>query len=153
MFHIAHVNKVNHDQAPQVTQTELAGDLLGCFHVGLERRLLNTFFLGSTTRVDINRHQRFRGVDDNGTARFQFDLLAVDRLELFFELVARKQRLLVAIELHPALIARHHGLEEVAGAVIDLAVIDEHFLNIGGEIIPDGANDEIVFLVDQGQCR
>ena len=69
---------------------------------------------------------------------------------MFFELVPRKQRLLVTIELDAPLIAGHHGLEEVTRAAVDLTVVDEHFLNIGGEIITDGTNDEIVFLVDQG---
>src|SRR5207249_11240503 len=52
--------------------------------------------------------------------RFQLDLLAIDRLELFFELVPRKQRLLVTIELDAPLIAGHHGLEEVTRAAVDL---------------------------------
>jgi len=47
VFHLAlvalrfHVDEIDHDQAAQVAQAQLARDFLGCFEVGAERRLLD----------------------------------------------------------------------------------------------------------------
>ena len=36
-----HVDEVDDDEPGQVAQAQLAGDLFGCLHIGLERRLLD----------------------------------------------------------------------------------------------------------------
>ncbi len=80
VFHFAlvlgrlHVNEVDHDQAAQVAQAQLAGDLVGGFAVGAESRFLDVAALGGAAGVDVNRHQRFGVVDDDSAAGRQGNL-------------------------------------------------------------------------------
>ncbi len=76
--------------------------------------------------------------------------MAINGLELTFKTGLGKNWLLVAVEFYPSLITRHHRLEKVSSATVDLAVIHPHLLNIRREVIPNRANDQIVFLIDQG---
>jgi hypothetical protein len=52
---LLHVDEVDHDQAGEVAQAQLAGDLLGGLEVGLERSLLDIEFAGRLARVDVDR--------------------------------------------------------------------------------------------------
>ena len=44
-----HVDKVDNDQATQVTQAQLTGDFIGRFQVGFERRFFDIATLGRAT--------------------------------------------------------------------------------------------------------
>src|SRR5690606_22028232 len=50
-----HVDEVDHHQAAQVAQAQLAGHLVGGLQVGLERGLLDVAALGGAGRVDVDR--------------------------------------------------------------------------------------------------
>ena len=78
-------------------------------------------------------------------------LMAVYRFQLLLKLVLGKQRFFLAVQLDAAVVARHHRLKEVASAVIDLAVVNQNFLDVGGEIVADGANHEVLFPINQGR--
>ncbi len=47
---------------------------------------------------------------------------------------------------------RHDQGEEVTGILIYLWVIDEEFIHIGGEVVTDGADGQIGFLVELSRC-
>ncbi len=81
-----HVNEVDHDQAAQVAQAQLARDLLGRFEIGVERRRLDVARFGRSRRIDVDRHQRFRVVDHDCAARRQRHLTRVRGLDLMFDL-------------------------------------------------------------------
>ena len=74
-FHFAliaralHVDEVDDDQAAQVAQTQLAGDFLGGFEVGFERRLLDIGATGGTPGVHVDGNQRLGVIDDDRAAR------------------------------------------------------------------------------------
>src|SRR5262249_39128539 len=53
-----HIDEIDDDQPSEVAQTQLAGDLLGGFEVGLERRILDVVLPGCAPRIDVDRHQR-----------------------------------------------------------------------------------------------
>jgi hypothetical protein len=63
-----HVDEVDDDQAAQVAQAQLAGDLVGRLQVGVERGLLDVAALGGARRVDVDGDQRLGVVDDDGAA-------------------------------------------------------------------------------------
>ncbi len=63
-----HVDEVDHDQAADVTQAQLAGDFLGRFQVGLQRGFLDVAALGGACRVDVDGHQRLGRIDHDRTA-------------------------------------------------------------------------------------
>ena len=51
------------DQARQVAQPELSGDLVGCFEICPKRRVFDIMLAGRPAGVDIDRNQRFGLVD------------------------------------------------------------------------------------------
>ena len=70
---LLHVDEVDHDQAGQVTQTQLAGDLVGGLEVGLVGRVLDVVFARRLAGVDVDSDQRFGLVDHHVAARRQRD--------------------------------------------------------------------------------
>ncbi len=54
MAHRRHIDKVDNDQAAQVAQAQLAGDLIGRFEVSVERGLFDIAAARGARRVDIN---------------------------------------------------------------------------------------------------
>src|SRR5262245_51938750 len=63
----AHVDEVDDDEAADVTQPELASDLIRRFEVGIERRRFDVLAARRTGGVDVDRYQRF-GVIDHDAA-------------------------------------------------------------------------------------
>src|SRR5690606_16433813 len=63
-----HVDEVDHHQAAQVAQAQLARHLLGGLQVGVERGLLDVAALGGARRVDVDRGQGLGLVDHQGAA-------------------------------------------------------------------------------------
>ena len=68
---LLHVDEVDDDQAGEVAQAQLAGDLLGGFEVGLERRVLDVVLAGRAAGVDVDGDQRLGLVDDDVAAGLQ----------------------------------------------------------------------------------
>ena len=68
---LLHVDEVDDDQAGEIAQAELAGDLLGRLDVGAQRRLLDVALLGRAARVDVDGDQRLGRVDDDVAARLR----------------------------------------------------------------------------------
>ncbi len=83
-----HVDEVDDDDAADVAQPELAGDLVGRLEVGVERRLLLAALLCRATRVDVDGGQRLGAVDDDRAAAGQLDLALEDALDLRLQLEA-----------------------------------------------------------------
>ena len=63
-----HVDKVDHNQAAQIAQAQLACDFIGRFAVGAECGFFNIAAAGGTAGVHVNRHQRFGVVNHNRAA-------------------------------------------------------------------------------------
>src|SRR5690606_24047988 len=144
-----HVDEVDDDQAADVTQAQLTGDFLGGFEVGLQRSLLDVATLGGTGRVDVDGNQGFGVVDDDGTAGGQLDLTVECRLDLALDLEAVEQRYAVLVQLHLARILRHYLADEVEGFFLDRFVVNQHLADVLAQVIADGADDDVAFLVDQ----
>ena len=144
-----HVDEVDDDQAAEVAQAQLAGDLVGRLAVGAEGGLLDVRALGGATRVDVDRDQRLGVVDDHGAARRQVHLARVGRFDLVLDLEAREQRHVVAVALHARDVARHHVGHELRGLVVDVVGVDQDLADVGLEVVADRADHQAAFLVDQ----
>ncbi len=146
---VFHVDEVDHDQAAQVAQAQLAGQFFGGFEVGLERGFLDVGTLGGAAGVDVDRHQRFGVVDDDGAAGRQVDLAGEGGLDLVFDLEAREQRHVVAVTLDAIDVARHDSAHEGASLLVYFVGVDQDFADVRLEVVADGANDQAAFQVDQ----
>ncbi len=58
-----HVDEVDDDQAADIADSQLAGDLIGRLEVGVQRRRFDVRAAGGAGRVDIDRDQGLGVVD------------------------------------------------------------------------------------------
>ena len=93
VFH--HVDEINDDQATEVADPQLAGNLVRCLEVGVERGFLDITALGGARRVDVYRGQRLGVIDDDSAAGGQGDLAGKSRFDLVLDLETVEQRQLI----------------------------------------------------------
>ena len=144
-----HVDEVDHDQATEVAQAQLARRFLGRFHVGAKRGLLDVAAARGARRVDVDRYQRLGVVDHDRAARGQLHGARMRGLDLVLDLEAREQRRIVAVALDPALGVGHHQRHEGLGLLENVVGIDQDLADVRREIIADRADHQTRFQVDQ----
>ena len=155
VFHFAlvagrpHIDEVHHDQAADIPQPQLSGDLVGGFQVGLQGGFLDVRALGGTGGVDVDGHQCFGGIDNDGAAGRQFHFPFERGLDLGFDLETGEQRDLLVIEFDLVLVVGHHLLDEGLGFLEHLFGVDQHLADVLAQVVADGADDDIGFLIDQ----
>ncbi len=81
-------------------------------------------------------------VNHDGAARWQRHHPRVGRLDLMFDLKARKQGYIVVVALHPTHVVRHHHRHEGSGLFVNILGIDEDLADVGREVIADGSNHQ-----------
>ena len=144
-----HVDEVDHDQAADVAQAQLASDLFGRFQVGLQGSFFDVAAFGGARRVDVDGHQGFGRVDDDGAAGWQFHFTLEGGFDLAFDLEAVEQRHAVFIQLDLAGVLRHDLLDEGQGFFLGFDAVDQHFADVLAQVVADGADDDVGFLIDQ----
>ena len=155
LLHIAsvlallHVDEVDDDQATEVAQTHLAGDLVGGFQIGSRGRFLDVAAASGARGVHVDGHQRLGVVDHDGAARGQVHRAAEGRLDLVLDLEAREQRRIVPVALDAMALVGHHVVHELVGLLEDVIGVDQDLTNVRGEVVPDRADDQGAFLVDE----
>src|SRR5581483_8664266 len=117
--------------------------------VGAVGGLLDVAAARGARRVHVDGDERLGMVDDDRAARGQGDLARVRALDLVLDLEAREERHVVAVELHLADVAGHHGLHEGPRLLVDLLGVDQDLADVGLEVVPDGADDEARLEVDE----
>ena len=144
-----HVDEVDHDQAAQVAQAQLAGHFVGRFAVGVEGGGLDVRAARGARRVDVDGDQGFGVVDDDRAARRQRHGARVGGLDLVFDLEAREQRHVVAVAFYTMRHVRHHVRHELLRLVENLVGVDQDFADVRLEVVTDCADHQRAFLVDQ----
>ena len=66
---LVHVDEVDHDEAGEVAQAQLARDLVGRLQVGAQRGILDVVLAGGAAGVHVDGDEGLRLVDDEGAAR------------------------------------------------------------------------------------
>ena len=144
-----HVDEVDHHQAAEVAQAQLAGHFLGRLEIGLERGLLDVAALGGARGVDVDGGQGLGLVDHQRAARGQADGALVGVLDLRLDLEAVEQRDVVGVVLELAQVVRHHLLDELAGLGVHLRGVDQDLADVGAHVVAQRADDQARLLVDQ----
>ena len=144
-----HVNKVNNNQAAQVTQTHLARDFISSFQVGAGGGFFNVAALDGAGRVNINRYQCLGVVDHNRAAAWQLHGAGIGRLNLVLNLEAAEQRCVIAVAFNAVLVLRHHMGHELTGLFVDVVCIKQDVANVAVEVVANGSNHKARFLVNQ----
>ncbi len=77
--------------------------------------------------------------------------MAEGGLDLALDLVAAEQRNRIGVELDLVGVVGHHLLDEGLGLLVRLLAVDEHLADVAAQVVADGADDDVVFLIDQGR--
>ena len=85
---VFHVDEIDHDQTAQIAQAQLAGDFVGGLKVRAGRGFFDVGATGGTRRVDVDGDQGLGVIDDDRSARGQFDCPRVGRFDLVLDLEA-----------------------------------------------------------------
>ena len=87
-----HVNEIDHDQATQIPQAQLAADLVGGLKIGAGGGFFDVATLGGFSGIDVDRDQGFGRLDDDRTATRQTHGAGKGRFDLAFYLIAGEER-------------------------------------------------------------
>ena len=145
-----HVDVVDDDEAGEVAQPQLPGDLVRGLQVGAQRRVLDRALAGGAAGIHVDGDQRLGLVDDDVAARLQLHGRLVHRVQLLLGAEAAEQRHgAVAVGADLADVLRHQHAHELARLGVGLVALDQDLVHVAGVAVADGALDEVGFLVDQ----
>src|SRR5471032_2160342 len=150
---LLHVDEVDHDQAGEVAQADLASDFLGRLEVGAQRRFLDVALLGGAARVDVDGDQRLGRIDDDVATRAQLHGRRVHGVELRFHLVAVEERDRLLVQLDLAGLVGHELAHEAGRGLEARLALDQHLGDVGVVDVAQRALDQVAFLVDQRRRR
>ncbi|SLY42032.1 Uncharacterised protein [Klebsiella quasivariicola] len=149
-----HIDEVDNDQAAEVAQTQLAGNLISRFKVGIKRRLFDIAAAGGAGGVDIDRGQRFGAVDNDRPAGRQAHFTLEGGLNLRFNLIMAEQRDFTGVQFDfAAEIRTTQRGDMLAGQLEHFRVIDQDFADVLAQIVAESTNNDVTFLVDQERRR
>ncbi len=155
VFHLAlmanrgHVDEVDDDQATDVTQTQLAGDFLGRFQVGLQGGFLDVAAFGGARRVDVDGGQRLGRIDHDAAAGGQTHFTLEGRLDLALDLEVVEQGNITLVQLHAIEEIGTNQLDMRLGTFEDDRVVDQDLAHIAAQVVTNGAHDHVALLMDE----
>ena len=142
--------KVYDDQAGEIAQPQLAGDLVRRLDIGAQRRLLDIALARRAAGVDVDRDKRFRRVDDDIATGAELNRRLMHRVQMLFDAELLEQRLLVVfIQLDALGMTGNKELHELFGYSVLLLALDYDFGDVAPVEVADRSFDQARFLVDQ----
>lgn len=136
VFGVVHVDEIEHDDAAEVAQAQLAGDGARRFEVGFVDGVVLREFADECAGIDVYRRHRLGLVDDEVAAGFERDVPFQRQADFFFDAVALEQAAVAAVKLQPRLL---HAHEKIGGERLHFAVragvIDHHAAHAGADEI------------------
>ena len=149
-----HIDEVDDDQAAQVAQAQLARDLIGRLQVGVKGGLFDIAAARGARGVDIDGGQRFGAVDNDRAAGGQTHLALEGGFDLRFDLIVAEQRDFTGVQFDLAAKVRAaQGGDMLLGQVEDLRVVDQDLADVWTQVVTEGADDDVAFLMDQERRR
>ncbi len=154
MAHRRHIDEVDNNQTTEVAQTQLTGNLVGGFQVGVEGGLFDIATACRAGGVDIDGGQRFGAVDNDRTAGRQTHFALERRFNLRFDLVMAEQRNFTGVQFDFAAEVRTTERGDVLTRQLQhFRVIDKDFTDILTQVVAEGAHNHVTFLMNQERCR
>ena len=140
---VAHVDEVEHDQAADVAQAQLAGDFLHRLEVGLEDGLVLVLAALVAAGVDVDGDERLGLVDDEVAAARQPDLAAHGGVDLLVDVEPFEDGDGLGVVADLALRALGDHADELLHAVGRVEVVDDDAVHLVGEEVAHGALDQV----------
>src|ERR1035437_1086912 len=149
---VVHVDKINHDDAAEVAEANLADDLGDGVEVGLDDGVLKAGRLADVLAgVDVNGHQGLGLIDDDGAAALEPDLGAEGLGDFVLDAEVLEERNLFGVELDAADQGRREAVEEADDALVVGFRIDPDRGEVGADLVAQDALDEREIVIDEGR--
>src|ERR1039457_6435027 len=149
---VVHVDEVDDDDAAEVAQPDLADDLGNGVEVSLDDGVFEARRLADELAgVDVDGHQHFGLVDDDGTAGLEPHLGAQRLVDLLGNAELLEQRRVFQVELDPPDKRRLEALQETQDALVLSLGVDPDGGEVVGDLIAQDALDKVQVVVDQGR--
>ena len=146
-----HVDQIEHDDAAEIAQANLARNLFDGFHVRAGDRVFETRgaapdeFAG----VHVDRHQRFGLIDHQITAGFQPDARLNRFINLDLHSKCFQDWLVARVELDALDQARLHPIHKLDDALVLVFRIDANGGEVFRELIAQNSLHQIQITMDQ----
>ena len=125
VLRLVQVDEVDDDNAPQIAQAQLAGDLLRGRQVDVHGGLLLVVLgLGAVARIDIDDVHRLGVFDDQVGAAAQRDVLGEERLDLLRDVEVVEDRDVAPVKLDDLLLLGLDQADVIADVVVHRLVVD-----------------------------
>ncbi|GAA10146.1 hypothetical protein ATPR_3150 [Acetobacter tropicalis NBRC 101654] len=148
-----HINEVDHNQASQITQAELARDFISRFLIGAEGCFFNVALACGLAGVHVNRNKGFCLVDDQIPARSQGNHGREHGVQMPFHMIVGEERLVFLVpQTHLLGVLGHEQAHEVPRGFPPAFPIHQNFIDLTRVHIADGAFYKACFLVNQRRC-
>ncbi len=148
-----HVDEVEDDDAADVPEPELVGDLAHGLEVRLQDRVLQGPLAHVPAGVDVDGGERLGLVDDDVPARLEPDLPAQGARDLDLDAVVLEDGLVAVVGLHAPAEAGDVGVHEFLDALVFIGGVDDHPVHVPGEHVADHAEDQVQLVVQQRRRR
>ncbi len=148
---LLHVDEIDHDEAGEIAQAQLARDFVRRLQIGAQRRVFDIVLARGTAGVHVDRDQRLGLVDDQIAAGLQRYVIREHGVELRLDPRLRKDRHRLAMDLHVLRMARHEHAHEILGLAIGVVAGDDDLLHVAAIEIAHRALDERAFLINEGR--
>ena len=96
---ILHINEINDDDAAEIAQTQLTGNGLGRFQIGLENCFGEVAFANKTARIHIDRRHGFSAIHHNIASALERHAAIKRPLQFRFHLLSFEKRFLSGVKL------------------------------------------------------
>ena len=150
----AHVDEVVDDDAAEVAQAELAGDLVHRLLVGVEGVGLAVARAAALAAVHVDGHHRLGLVDHQRAARGERHLARVDLLHLALHAEGVEDRRHAVVEEELGRVDGRHHLQEGLGAGEGALAVHHDGLDAVVGHVADGADQEVALRVERaGRAR
>ena len=124
-----HIDEIAHDHAAKVAQTNLSGDLINGFLVGLVRVGFAVARAARATAVYIDRNECFGLVKDKRSAGRQRNFARVDEFHLALDIERVKDRHAPVIKVHFRRCLRRNNIEKCLRAMKRTLTVDDNSID------------------------
>ncbi len=145
-----HVDKVDDNQAGQITQAHLSGNFSGSFQVCLQRCGFDVPLFGGASRIHVNGNKSLGLIDDQITAGLQRHRIGEHGVKLRVHAMLLENRFSFFIRLNIFGMAGHQHAHQVFRLAIGVIAFNQNLVNILGIKIADRTLDQTAFLVNEG---
>src|SRR5271157_4556416 len=146
-----HVNEVDDDNPAQIAQPDLPHDFLDGIHVGLHNGVFQALGLANVLAgVDVNGHQRFGLVDDDGSAALQPHLRLQGAVDFVLNAELLEQRRVFRVQLDPPDHRRLESVGEAQDALVFIFGVHPDLREVGIDLVAQHPFHQIQVMIDQG---